>query len=192
MKYHADAFGTLGIAFIASIISVYLIMVALYESYLYPFVVLFSIPLAIVGAILALALAGENLSLFSLLGIIMLTGIVTKNAILVVDFTNLLKKKSYPTVRAVMTAVRLRLRPILMTSLSLIIGLMPMAFASGSGAEWKNGLAWVVIGGLTSSMFLTLIIVPTIYHLADLAKEKVRRRVSGKYGAEEKEYCHVS
>jgi multidrug efflux pump subunit AcrB len=175
LKYQEKAFGKLGFAFIASIFFVYLIMVALYNSYVYPFVVLFSIPLAIVGALLALALTKNALSLFSLLGMIMLIGIVTKNAILVVDFTNVLKARGYGTVHALFSATRLRLRPILMTSLSLIIGLLPIAIASGAAAEWKNGLAWVIIGGLTSSMLLTLVIVPVIYQLVDLGQVKLKR-----------------
>jgi len=175
LKYQEEAFGKLGFAFIASIFFVYLIMVALYDSYIYPFVVLFSIPLAIIGALLALALTQNALSLFSLLGMIMLIGIVAKNAILVVDFTNILKARGYGTIHALFNATRLRLRPILMTSVSLIIGLLPIALASGAGAEWKNGLAWVIIGGLTSSMLLTLVVVPVIYHLVDLSKEKVER-----------------
>lgn len=172
LKYQEQAFGKLGFAFIASIFLVYLIMVALYDSYIYPFVVLFSIPLAIIGALLALALTKNALSLFSLLGIIMLIGIVAKNAILVVDFTNTLKKRGYGTIHALFSATRMRLRPILMTSVSLIIGLLPIALASGAGAEWKNGLAWVIIGGLTSSMLLTLVVVPVVYHLVDLGKAK--------------------
>ncbi|MEE4255666.1 MAG: efflux RND transporter permease subunit, partial [Bacteroidales bacterium] len=173
MKYQADAFKSLGIAFIASIILVYLIMVALYESYIYPLVVLFSVPLSIIGALLALALARSTLSIFSLLGLIMLIGIVLKNAILIVDFANQLKKEGYRSLRAIIKATNLRLRPILMTSLSLIIGLLPLALAKGSAAEWKNGLAWVIIGGLTSSMLLTLVIIPVIFNITDTLRERI-------------------
>jgi len=149
-------------------------MVALYESYLYPFVVLFSIPLAIIGAIIALALAKANLSLFSFMGMIMLVGLVAKNAILVVDFTNHLKKNGYRTTRALLMATKIRLRPVLMTTMSMIIGLLPIALASGAASEWKNGIAWVLIGGLTSSMLLTLVIVPIVYSLLEKAKNKVQ------------------
>jgi hydrophobic/amphiphilic exporter-1 (mainly G- bacteria), HAE1 family len=173
MKYQADAFGSLGFALIASVFLVYMIMVALYESYLYPFVVLFSIPLAIIGAILALALVRANLSLFSLMGMVMLVGLVAKNAILVVDFTNHLRRNGYRTSRALLMATRLRLRPVLMTTLSMIVGLMPIALASGAGSEWKNGLAWVLIGGLTSSMLLTLVVVPVVYLIADTLKTRL-------------------
>ena len=163
MEMQGDAFGTLGFALLTAIFLVYLIMVALYESYLYPFVVLFTIPLAIVGALLGLALAKQTLSIFSIVGIIMLIGLVAKNAILVVDFTNHLKKLGKSTADALLEATKTRLRPVLMTTVAMIIGLLPIALASGAASEWKNGIAWVLIGGLTSSMFLTLIIVPVMF-----------------------------
>lgn len=179
MENQADAFGSLGFALLTSILLVYLIMVALYDSYVYPFVVLFSIPLAIIGALLALALAKQTMNIFSILGIIMLIGLVAKNAILVVDFTNDLKRAGKNTKDALMEATRIRLRPILMTTLSMVIGMMPIALATGAGSEWKNGLAWSLIGGLTSSMFLTLIVVPIIYYLFD--------RILAKFGLDKKE-----
>ncbi len=174
MEMQGDAFGTLGFALLTAIFLVYLIMVALYESYLYPFVVLFTIPLAIVGAILGLALAKQTLSIFSIVGIIMLIGLVAKNAILVVDFTNHLKKLGKSTTDALLEATKTRLRPVLMTTVAMIIGLLPIALASGAASEWKNGIAWVLIGGLTSSMFLTLIIVPVMF----LTMENMKLRIS--------------
>src|SRR5690606_14481741 len=144
-----------------------LIMVAHYDSYAYPFVVMFSLPLAVIGALLALALSGSSLSIFSILGMIMLIGLVAKNAILVVDFTNQLKAAGLEVKQALLKATQTRIRPILMTTLAMAIGMLPIALADGPGAEWKNGLAWVLIGGLTSSMFLTLIVVPVIYYLMD-------------------------
>jgi len=174
MQMQDDAFGSLGFALLTAILLVYLIMVALYESYLYPFVVLFSIPLAVIGAILALALSKATLSMFSIMGMIMLIGLVAKNAILVVDFTTHLKKQGYRTIRALLMATRIRLRPVLMTTLSMIIGLLPIALASGAASEWKNGIAWVLIGGLTSSMLLTLVVVPLVYSIMENAKTKVQ------------------
>ena len=174
MEMQGDAFGTLGFALLTAIFLVYLIMVALYESYLYPFVVLFTIPLAIVGALLGLALAKQTLSIFSIVGIIMLIGLVAKNAILVVDFTNHLKKLGKSTTEALLEATKTRLRPVLMTTVAMIIGLLPIALASGAASEWKNGIAWVLIGGLTSSMFLTLIIVPVMF----LTMENMKLRIS--------------
>jgi hydrophobic/amphiphilic exporter-1 (mainly G- bacteria), HAE1 family len=158
--------GVIGIA----ILLIYLIMVALYDSFVYPFVVLFSIPVAMIGALLALALAKSSFSLFTGLGIIMMLGLVAKNGILIVDFTNHLKEKGRSTIDALMEAGKTRLRPILMTTLALVFGMIPIAIAKGAGAEWKNGLGWVLIGGLTSSMLLTLIFVPIVYLAVDNIK----------------------
>lgn len=163
----SESFGQLGMALLTSIILVYLIMVALYDNFVYPFVVLFSIPMAIIGALFALALSAQTLNIFTILGVIMLIGLVAKNAILVVDFTNQLKAKGLPTKEALMEATKERLRPVLMTTIAMVVGMLPIALASGAGAAWKNGLAWAIIGGLTSSMFLTLIVVPVVYQLVD-------------------------
>lgn len=168
----SEGFGTLGIALLASIVLVYLIMVALYDSFVYPFVVMFSIPLAVIGAFLALALTNNNLGIFTILGLIMLIGLVAKNAIILVDFTNQMKAEGKPTREALILANHARLRPILMTTIAMVIGMLPIALASGAGAEWKNGLAWVIIGGLISSLFLTLIIVPVMYQIFDRLIEK--------------------
>jgi hydrophobic/amphiphilic exporter-1 (mainly G- bacteria), HAE1 family len=176
MKYQTEAFGSMGLAFLASILFVYLIMVALYDSYIYPFVVLFSIPLAIIGALLALGLTMQSLTIFSILGIIMLVGLVGKNAILLVDFTNQMRAEGHSTSDALILAGKVRMRPILMTTFSMIFGMLPIALATGAGSEWKNGMAWALIGGLTSSLFLTLIVVPVVYQLFD----KMRARFSRK------------
>ncbi len=167
VKNQGDAFGSLGLALLTAIILVYLIMVALYESVIYPFVVLFSIPVALIGALLALALAMETLNIFSIIGMIMLLGLVSKNAILIVDFTNQLKKEGHAVKDALVEAGKERLRPILMTTLAMILGMLPIALSSGPGSEIKNGMAWVIIGGLTSSMILTLFVVPAIYLIID-------------------------
>lgn len=163
-KRTSEALFTLGIAFAISIFLVYLVLVALYDSYFYPFVVLFSIPLALIGALSAMALAGQALSIFSVMGLIMLTGLVGKNAILIVDFANNLRRSGNGLKESVAEAVRLRFRPVIMTTLTIVIGLLPVALATGAGSEWKNGLAWALIGGLTSSLVLTLIIIPVIYY----------------------------
>ncbi|MBO0931499.1 efflux RND transporter permease subunit [Fibrella aquatilis] len=160
-----DGFDALGLALGAAILFVYLIMVALYNSWAYPLVVLFSIPVAIVGALAALWLTGNALSIFSMLGIIMLIGLVTKNAILLVDRANQNRDNGTGSVtEALIESGRSRLRPILMTTLAMVIGMLPIALASGAGAEWKTGLAWVLIGGLSSSLFLTLLLVPAVYY----------------------------
>ncbi|MDR0756977.1 MAG: efflux RND transporter permease subunit [Tannerella sp.] len=167
-----DAFGTLGFALLVSILLVYLIMVVLYDSYVRPFVVLFSIPLALIGALFALALSMQALSLFTMLGLIMLVGLVAKNAIIVVDFAGQLQQEGMEVKKALTEAVRKRFRPIIMTLLSTVAGMLPIALAQGPGAEWKNGLAWTLIGGLTSSMILTLTVVPLVYYLTDKAMMK--------------------
>lgn len=175
-KNQDDAFGSLGLAFITAIILVYLIMVALYESAVYPFVVLFSIPVALVGALLALALTMETLNIFTIIGMIMLLGLVAKNAILIVDFTNKLKEDGYSVKEALVEAGKERLRPILMTTLAMIFGMLPIAIASGAASEIKNGMAWVIIGGLTSSMILTLFVVPSMYLIVENLLAKVRKK----------------
>lgn len=159
--------GTLGIALLAAIVLVYLVMVSLYDSFVYPFVVLFSIPLALIGVMVILALTGNSLNIFTMLGMIMLIGLVAKNAIMIVDFANMRKAAGANTHDALIQANHARLRPILMTTIAMIFGMLPIALAKGAGAEMNNGLAWVVIGGLTSSLFLTLIIVPVVYSLFD-------------------------
>lgn len=176
IKRQNDSFGALGSVLAISFLLIYLIMVALYDNFIYPFVVLFSIPLAIIGAMLALNLSLSNLSLFALLGLIMLMGLVVKNAILIVDFTNQLKAEGKHFREAIMIAGKGRMRPILMTTLSMVIGMLPIALATGTAAEWKNGLAWVIIGGLMSSLILTVFLVPMIYVAVDTAKEKLAKR----------------
>ena len=176
VKNQAEGFASLLIALMGSIILVYLIMVALYDNYVYPFVVMFSVPVAMIGAFLALALTMTNLSIFGMLGLIMLVGLVIKNAILIVDFTNHLKEKGKSSYDALIEGTMERFRPILMTTIAMVIAMIPIAVATGAGSEWKNGLAWVLIGGLTSSMLLTLIIVPVTYLAVDRIKERLAMR----------------
>ncbi len=164
LELQGDSFAMLGLAFLMSIILVYLNMVVLYNNWLYPFIILFSIPVAIVGALYALALVGSSLNLFSIFGMIMLQGLVAKNAILLVDRANHLREKENRSIiYALLEAGRSRLRPILMTTLAMVIGLLPLALDNGSGSELNKPMAWVLIGGLSSSMFLTLVLVPAIY-----------------------------
>ncbi|MCB0577643.1 MAG: efflux RND transporter permease subunit, partial [Saprospiraceae bacterium] len=173
LKRQQQGIGTMGFALWASLVLVYLIMVALYDNWVYPLVVLFSIPLSIIGAFLALALARENLTVFTGLGLLMLVGLVGKNAILVVDFANHLREQGTPLREALLQSTKLRFRPVFMTNIAMVIGLLPIAMAQGAGADWKNGLAWAIIGGLNSSMFLSLIVVPVVYWLFDRALERL-------------------
>jgi HAE1 family hydrophobic/amphiphilic exporter-1 len=176
VKRQKESFGALGTAMGIGLILVYLIMVALYDNFVYPFVVLFSILMALVGAILALNLTSSSMGIFTMLGMLMLLGLVAKNAILIVDFTNHLKSEGKSTYNALLEAVKERMRPILMTTIAMVVGMIPIATASGSGAEWKNGLAWVLIGGLTSSMFLTIIVVPMMYYTVDRILSKLSKK----------------
>lgn len=173
LRRQEQGIGTLGFALWTSLVLVYLIMVALYDNWVYPLVVLVSIPLSLIGAFLALALARENLTVFTGLGLLMLVGLVGKNAILVVDFANHLRARGTPLREALLEATKLRFRPVLMTNIAMVIGLLPIALAQGAGADWKNGLAWAIIGGLNSSMFLSLIVVPVVYWLFDKGLEKL-------------------
>jgi HAE1 family hydrophobic/amphiphilic exporter-1 len=167
IKRQKESMGALGLAMGIGLMLVYLIMVALYDNFIYPFVVLFSILVSLIGAILALNLTLSNMGIFTMLGMLMLLGLVAKNAILIVDFANHLKTEGRSTYSALLESVKERMRPILMTTIAMVIGMIPIATATGSGAEWKNGLAWVLIGGLTSSMFLTIVVVPIMYYIVD-------------------------
>ena len=160
----ARAFNELQMMLILAIVLVYAVMASQYESLRDPFIIMFSVPLAAIGVVLALKLTGTTFSLQAYIGVIMLAGIVVSNAILLVDYTNILRRRDkMPLREAVETAGRTRLRPILMTSLATILGLVPMALGIGEGAELQAPLARVVIGGLTASTLITLVFVPTVY-----------------------------
>ncbi|MCB0839016.1 MAG: efflux RND transporter permease subunit, partial [Bacteroidetes bacterium] len=169
----------------------YLVMVALYESVVYPFVVMFSVPVALIGAFLALALAMEELNIFAIIGLIMLMGLVAKNGILIVDFTNQLKEEGLSLIEALLEAGKERLRPILMTTFAMIAGMLPIALASGAGAEVKNGMAWVIIGGLSSSLLLTLFLVPTVYFIIEKMRVRVNSWFAPKKEVEQVELAEV-
>lgn len=176
-----EGFGTLGIALLASILLVYAVMVVLYDSFSKPFIILFSIPLSFIGALLFLALTNQTLNIFTILGIIMLIGLVAKNAIMLVDFANHKKDLGYSTYDALVAANHARFRPILMTTIAMVIGMMPIAMATGDGADMNRGLAIVIIGGLLSSLFLTLIIVPVVYSIFDGIGRRFRKGKKADY-----------
>jgi HAE1 family hydrophobic/amphiphilic exporter-1 len=164
MEQQSEAFGSLIFALLAAIVIIYLIMVVLYNSLLDPVIVLVSIPMALIGAFLALALTMNDLTIFTIIGLIVLIGLVAQNAIMLVDFANHIRREQdMDTFHALIEAGKRRLRPILMTTFAMIFGMLPIALAAGNGAELKNGMAWVIIGGLTSSMVLTLVVVPVVY-----------------------------
>ena len=183
VKNQREGFGDLGIAMLGAIVFVYLIMVALYDSYFYPFVNLFSVPGAVIGAFLMLALTMKNLTIIAMLGLIMLIGLVTKNAILLVDRTIAnIKERGLPLHHALVEAGQSRLRPIVMTTVAMVAGMFPIALSNSPGSEWKSGLAWALIGGLTSSMFLTLFLVPVMFsyltHLFSALRQRFHKQPS--------------
>lgn len=192
LENQSAAFGSLLAALGIGILLMYLIMVALYENAVYPFVVLFALPLAMIGAFLALALTGSEMTIFAMIGLIMLMGLVAKNGILLVDFTNQRKAEGAGLVEALIDAGRERFRPILMTTIAMIVGMMPIALASGSGAEFKNGMAWVIIGGLASSLLLTLVVVPCVYYVIDKILNRFRGRKRRKLVRQVKERQEIS
>jgi HAE1 family hydrophobic/amphiphilic exporter-1 len=151
------------IAFILGILFVYMIMVALFESYAHPLTIMFSLPVALIGTLTLLWITGNTLSLFTQIGIIMLMGLVTKNAILIVDRANDRRSTGMGVKEALLEAGPTRLRPIIMTTVTMILGMMPLAIGFGEGAEFRQGMATAIIGGLTSSMILTLVLVPVMY-----------------------------
>lgn len=175
-----ETMSSMVIAVFIAILFVYMIMVALYNSFLYPFVVLFSIPLALIGAFLGLAITMNSISIYSMLGMIMLIGLVAKNAILIVDRANQARIEGHSTFEALMDAGRNRFRPILMTTLAMVFGMLPIALSNSAGSEGKNGLAIVLIGGLSSSLILTLLLVPVIYQKFVKIKENLVDRLHKK------------
>jgi HAE1 family hydrophobic/amphiphilic exporter-1 len=156
-----------------AILFVYMIMVSLYESFIYPFIIMFSIPVALVGALTALALTHQTLNIFSMIGILMSMGLVAKNAILLVDYTNTLRKRGADMMTALLEAGPTRLRPILMTTLTMVFGMLPIAMSAGSGADMRKGMAIVVIGALISSTMLTLVLIPVVYSLVESIQKRL-------------------
>lgn len=175
-----EAFGNLQTILILAVILVYMIMAAQFESLLHPFVIMFSIPVAAVGVILSLVLTGRTFNVTSYIGVIMLAGIVVNNAIVLVDYINTLRRRGMERNEAVLLAGPTRLRPVLMTALTTVLGLAPLALGIGEGAEIQAPMATVVIGGLLVSTILTLVLVPVVYTIFDDLSSRflARRRVA--------------
>jgi len=165
-----ESFQSMQFALALAIFLVYLVMASQFESLIHPFVILFTIPLALVGAVLALFVTGTTINIVALIGVIMLAGIVVNNAIVLVDLINQLRAEGKERIEAIMEAGAARLRPILMTSLTTALGLLPMAVGVGEGAEVRAPMAITVIGGLLVSTFLTLVVIPVVYSLMDRKK----------------------
>ncbi|MEA1962379.1 MAG: efflux RND transporter permease subunit [Bacillota bacterium] len=179
-KEMMDSFSSLAIALLLAIILVYAVMAIQYESFFNPFVIMFSIPTALIGVVLGLLITGRSFSVPAFIGLIMLVGIVVSNAIVLVDYLKQLRDGGMEKNAAIVEAGRVRLRPILMTALSTILAMLPLAFGIGEGAESQAPLATVVIGGLFVSTFITLVLVPVVYSLFDDWGKKISKRFSKK------------
>jgi len=176
VEEQAKAFRQLQLLLILAVVLVYAVMAAQYESLRDPFIIMFSIPLAAIGVVLTMLVTNTTFSMQAYIGVIMLAGIVVSNAILLVDYTNTLRRRDGMPLRdAVELAGRTRLRPILMTTLTTILGLVPMALGIGEGGELQAPMARVVIGGLTASTLITLVFVPTVYTLFEEGLTGLRR-----------------
>ena len=166
---------SLWLAMLLSVFLVYVIMAAQFESLIQPLIIMFTIPLAFFGSVLGLSALGINLSVVVFLGMIMLAGIVVNNAIVLVDYINILKRRGMEAHEAIVTAGKVRLRPILMTTATTVLGLLPMALGLGDGAEIRTPMAIAVVFGLLTSTFLTLLVIPTIYRIVDTAVSAVMK-----------------
>ncbi len=166
-----EAFRWLSLALILGVLLVYMVMASLFESFKHPFVILFSIPFAMIGVIWSLLLTNLRLNVDSFIGIILLTGIVVNNAIVLIDYINNLRRKGLGLSEAIQEAGRTRLRPVLMTAITTMVGLLPLATFQGEGAEEWRCLATVVIGGLAVSTLVTLVFIPTLYSIFEKNKE---------------------
>ncbi|MGQ0586734.1 MAG: efflux RND transporter permease subunit [Gammaproteobacteria bacterium] len=180
------SFRSLQLALALAIFLVYLVMASEFESLIHPFVILFTIPLALIGAVLALYVTGSVINVIALIGMIMLAGIVVKNGIVLIDLVNRLREEGMDRTRALIEGGRSRLRPILMTTLTAILGLLPMAIGTGEGAEVRAPMAITVIGGLMVSTLLTLVVIPVVYTLLDRHEYAADRATGGLAPASQK------
>ncbi len=175
-----ESFGYAMSALALAIVLIYAILASQFRSFLQPFAIMLSLPLSLIGVAAMLWAVGDTLNMMSMIGIILLMGLVTKNAILLVDFANMQRREGVSRRDAVIEASRVRLRPILMTTLAMIFGMLPLAFELGSGAEFRAPMARAVIGGLITSTLLTLIVVPVVYTFLDDIGERITRRLTRK------------
>lgn len=171
-----EGFQSLVIAMFMGILFMFMVMAMQFESYIDPIAIMFALPMALIGAVLGLFVAGSELSIMSLIGIIMLMGLVAKNGILLIDFTKQRRNEGINITQALIEAGKVRLRPILMTSLAMIFGMIPVVVTAGAGNELRAPMGHAVIGGLITSTLLTLLVVPVVYSLLDDLKKKFRRK----------------
>ena len=171
--------------FVLALMFIFLVLAAQFESFVDPFVILIAVPLSMVGALLALSLAGGTLNVYSQIGLITLVGLISKHGILIVEFSNQLRQQGMAVREAVLEASSKRLRPILMTTGAMVLGALPLALASGAGAESRQQIGWVIVGGMSLGTLLTIFVVPTMYTLF------ARRRVPGEITTPEIEHLPV-
>ena len=160
-----ESSGSLALVFVLALLFIFLVLAAQFESFVDPFVILLSVPLSMVGALLALKWSGGSLNVFSQIGLITLVGLITKHGILIVEFSNQMRAKGKSTMVAVKEAATMRLRPILMTTGAMVLGAIPLALATGAGAESRRQIGWVIVGGMSLGTLLTIFVVPTMYTL---------------------------
>ncbi|MCB0286825.1 MAG: efflux RND transporter permease subunit, partial [Calditrichaeota bacterium] len=169
--------GDFTLSILMALVLIYMVMAAQFERFLDPLIVMVAVPMAIIGVVPALLITGTSLNIQSLMGIVMLIGIVVNNAIVLVDYINLMRREqNLGVMEAVMQSGRLRLRPILMTTCTTVLGMLPLAFGTGAGGEIQAALARAVIGGLTVSTLITLVLIPAVYISANDLLDKVRAR----------------
>lgn len=165
-----QASGDIYFTFVLALLFIYLVLAAQFESFIDPFIIMLTVPLSMTGALLALKLGGGTMNIYSQVGLVTLVGLITKNGILIVEFANQLQDQGRPKLEAVIEASALRLRPILMTTAAMVLGAVPLAMAAGAGAESRNQIGLVVVGGLVLGTLLTLFVIPTVYTL--LARDR--------------------
>jgi HAE1 family hydrophobic/amphiphilic exporter-1 len=175
----AESFASINFTLTLAVVLVYMVLAAQFESLVHPFTVMLSLPLSIVGALGLLTITGRTLNIFSMIGMIMLMGLVTKNAILLIDYTNLLRSRGLDREEALLRAGPVRLRPILMTAMSTIAGMIPVAIGLGSGAETRAPMGTCIVGGMVTSTVLTLVVIPVVYSLMDDLALRIRRLFFG-------------
>jgi HAE1 family hydrophobic/amphiphilic exporter-1 len=173
-QMQAESFADILLSLALAVVFIYIVLAAQFESFTYPFAIMLALPMSLIGAVLGLLVFNSALSMMSMIGIIMLMGLVTKNGILLVDYANILRDRGLERTEALINAGATRLRPILMTTFAMIFGMMPVAFGVGEGSEFRAPMGQAVIGGLITSTLLTLFVVPVVYSiLDDLGKKKL-------------------
>jgi hydrophobic/amphiphilic exporter-1 (mainly G- bacteria), HAE1 family len=172
-----EMFYNMILVLVIGVVFIYIVLGSQFNSFLHPFTIMLALPLAVVGALLAIFLTGQRINMMAMVGIILLMGIVTKNSILLIDYTITLRKRGMGREEALLKAGPVRLRPILMTSTAMIMGMLPAALGIGEGAEWRQAMGISVIGGLITSTLLTLLVVPVTYVVVDNFGEFLKRNI---------------